>query len=179
MNQTAALVSLATGIPPYEFHQKQILEAAHHLLRIAIRSSKRYPPVCQHRHPHRYGVKPIEWYLEPRGWPERTQAFPGRRGSPVRRRRAKSHGAGRSWRNDIDTVVTVCSTGIATPTLEARVAGRLGFRRDVSRVPVLGLAAPAASRDYPLHRDWRKPGQAPTYSWWSSNFARSPFATTN
>ena len=40
---------------------------------------------------------------------------------------------------DIDTVVTVCSTGIATPTLEARVAGKLGFRADVSRVPVFGL----------------------------------------
>ncbi len=33
----------------------------------------------------------------------------------------------------------MCSTGIATPTLEARVAGKLGFRPDVSRVPVFGL----------------------------------------
>src|SRR4029077_4841267 len=40
---------------------------------------------------------------------------------------------------DIDTVVTVCSTGIATPTLEARVAGQLGLRSDVSRGPVFGL----------------------------------------
>jgi alkylresorcinol/alkylpyrone synthase len=40
---------------------------------------------------------------------------------------------------DIDTVVTVCSTGIATPTLEARLAGKIGFRPDVSRVPVFGL----------------------------------------
>src|SRR5262249_8790292 len=40
---------------------------------------------------------------------------------------------------DIDTVVTVCSTGIATPTLEARVADKMGFRADVSRVPVFGL----------------------------------------
>jgi alkylresorcinol/alkylpyrone synthase len=40
---------------------------------------------------------------------------------------------------DIDTVVMVCSTGIATPTLEARVAGKLGFRTDVSRVPIFGL----------------------------------------
>jgi alkylresorcinol/alkylpyrone synthase len=33
----------------------------------------------------------------------------------------------------------VCSTGIATPSLEARVAHRLGFRPDVARVPVFGL----------------------------------------
>src|SRR2546428_455005 len=40
---------------------------------------------------------------------------------------------------DIDTVVTVSSTGIATPSLDARVAGRLGFRADVERVPIFGL----------------------------------------
>ena len=41
--------------------------------------------------------------------------------------------------SDVDTVVTVCSTGIATPSLDARVHRRMGFRSDVSRVPVFGL----------------------------------------
>ena len=40
---------------------------------------------------------------------------------------------------EIDTIVTVSSTGIATPSLEARAAGELGFRADVCRVPVFGL----------------------------------------
>ena len=40
---------------------------------------------------------------------------------------------------DVDTIVTISSTGIATPSLEARVAGRMGFRPDVERVPVFGL----------------------------------------
>src|ERR1700744_2286409 len=76
MNHTAALVSLATAVPPHQFHQNQILQAAR--------------GVMADRHPefatlsslfantgirHRYGVKPMEWYLERRGWPERTQAF--------------------------------------------------------------------------------------------------------
>ncbi|MGH6970302.1 MAG: type III polyketide synthase, partial [Caulobacteraceae bacterium] len=39
----------------------------------------------------------------------------------------------------VDTVVTVSSTGISTPSLEARAMGRLGFRQDVARVPVFGL----------------------------------------
>jgi alkylresorcinol/alkylpyrone synthase len=41
--------------------------------------------------------------------------------------------------NTVDTVVTVSSTGIATPSLEARAAGRMGFRGDIDRVPVFGL----------------------------------------
>ena len=35
--------------------------------------------------------------------------------------------------------MTVSSTGIATPSVDARVMGRMGFRSDISRVPVFGL----------------------------------------
>jgi alkylresorcinol/alkylpyrone synthase len=39
----------------------------------------------------------------------------------------------------VDGVVTVSTTGIATPSLEARVGPRMGLRGDVRRVPVFGL----------------------------------------
>src|SRR5450631_504865 len=140
MSQTAALVSLATSIPPHQFHQKQILEAAHSLL------ADRYPEFetlsslfANTGIRHRYGVKPIEWYLEQRGWPERTEAF--LEGAEKLFIDVARNALARAdlEASDIDTVVTVCSTGIATPTLEARVAGKMGFRGDVSRVPVFGL----------------------------------------
>ena len=140
MNHTAALVSLATSIPPYQFHQKQILQAAHDLL------ADRYPQFetlsslfANTGIRHRYGVKPIEWYLERRGWPERTQAFLEGAESLFVDVARKAIARADLAAGDIDTVVTVCSTGIATPTLEARVAGKLGLRSDVSRVPVFGL----------------------------------------
>ena len=41
--------------------------------------------------------------------------------------------------DQIDGVVTVSTTGIATPSLEARVGPRIGLRADVRRVPVFGL----------------------------------------
>jgi len=40
---------------------------------------------------------------------------------------------------DVDCVVTVSSTGIATPSLEAQVFDEMGFRDDIMRVPVFGL----------------------------------------
>ncbi|MEN3348712.1 MAG: alkylresorcinol/alkylpyrone synthase [Bradyrhizobium sp.] len=140
MKQTAALVALATSVPPFLFRQGQILQAARNLL------ADRYPEFetlsslfANTGIQRRYGVKPIEWYLEPRGWPERTRAFLEGGESlfvdVARKALARADLSG----SDIDIVVTVCSTGIATPTLEARVAGRLGFRPDVSRVPVFGL----------------------------------------
>jgi len=140
MSQTAALVSLATSIPPHQFHQNQILQAAHGLL------ADRYPEFetlaslfANTGIRNRYAVQPMEWYLERRGWPERTQAFlEGAEKLFVDVARKALARADLSA-SEIDTVVTVCSTGIATPTLEARVAGEMGFRADVSRVPVFGL----------------------------------------
>jgi len=140
MSQTAALVSLATSIPPHQFHQNQILQAAHGLL------ADRYPEFetlaslfANTGIRNRYAVQPMEWYLERRGWPERTQAFlEGAEKLFVDVARKALARADLSA-GEIDTVVTVCSTGIATPTLEARVASEMGFRADVSRVPVFGL----------------------------------------
>jgi alkylresorcinol/alkylpyrone synthase len=136
----AALVSLATAVPPHQFHQQKILEAAHGLM------AARYPEFetlaslfANTGIHHRYGVKPIEWYLEPRGWPDRTQAFLEGAEALFIDVAQKALARADLGAEEIDTVVTVCSTGIATPTLEARVAGGMGFRSDVSRVPVFGL----------------------------------------
>ena len=140
VNRTAALVSLATAVPPHLFHQDQILQAARTVM------ADRYPEFetlsslfantgirC------RYGAKPMEWYLERRGWPERTQAFLEGAEALFLEVARKAIAQADLEANEIDTVVTVCSTGIATPTLDARIAGKLGLRTDVSRVPVFGL----------------------------------------
>ncbi len=140
MGHTAALVSLATAVPPHQFHQAQILEAARGVLARRYEQFETFSSLFANTGiRHRYGVKPIEWYLEPRGWPERTAAFlEGAESLFLNVARQAVARAGLAPCG-IDCVVTVCSTGIATPTLEARLAGKMGFRADVSRVPVFGL----------------------------------------
>ena len=41
--------------------------------------------------------------------------------------------------DQIDGIVMVSTTGIATPSLDARVGPNIGLRDDVRRVPVFGL----------------------------------------
>ncbi|MDB5639698.1 MAG: putative type polyketide synthase [Bradyrhizobium sp.] len=137
---TAALVSLATSVPPNVFLQKDVLAAAWDEFGARFPEFERFSSIFSNTGIiKRHGVKPFDWYLEPRGWPERTAAFLEGAEALFIDVAAKALANAGLTGGDIDTVVTVCSTGIATPSLEARVARRMGFRSDVARVPVFGL----------------------------------------
>jgi alkylresorcinol/alkylpyrone synthase len=46
---------------------------------------------------------------------------------------------------DVDAIMTVSSTGVVVPTIDARIFSRLGFRRDVKRLPIFGLGCVAGA----------------------------------
>jgi alkylresorcinol/alkylpyrone synthase len=47
--------------------------------------------------------------------------------------------------HDVDAIVTVSSTGVAVPTIDARLVSRLGLRPDVKRIPLFGLGCVAGA----------------------------------
>jgi alkylresorcinol/alkylpyrone synthase len=87
----------------------------------------------------RHIVAPQDWYMSGHGWHDRNQVYlEAAEQLFIEAATAAIEKAGLTP-SDIDGVVTVSTTGIATPSLEARVATRLGLRSDVRRVPVFGL----------------------------------------
>ncbi|MGH7009281.1 MAG: type III polyketide synthase, partial [Caulobacteraceae bacterium] len=134
------LVSLATASPPNLLTQAEVARAAREALGARLAEFERLFPVFDNAGILcRQSVKPIDWYLSPRGWPERTAAYlEGATALFIQAASAALEEAGLQA-EDVDTVVTVSSTGIATPSLEARAMASLGFRPDISRAPIFGL----------------------------------------
>ncbi|HVL77787.1 MAG TPA: 3-oxoacyl-[acyl-carrier-protein] synthase III C-terminal domain-containing protein [Sphingomicrobium sp.] len=87
----------------------------------------------------RHLVAPRDWYLEQRGWRERNSLYlesAERLFLDAAREAITRAGLAPS---DIDGIVSVSTTGIATPSIEARVGPQLGLRHDVRRMPLFGL----------------------------------------
>lgn len=136
----AALLSVATAVPPHVLSQTEVLEAARSLFSGRYKEFDRLSAVFSTAGiSTRRSVQPIEWFTQPRGWSERTEAYLRGAQDLFAEAAAKALGAAGVSAQEVDAVVTVSSTGIATPSLEARAHRELGFRDDVSRVPVFGL----------------------------------------
>ena len=134
------LISLATAVPPHRLTQTEAAERTRELFAHRLPDFGRIARIFKSTGiESRYLVKPIEWYLEPVGWPERNAAYLEGAQDLFVAAAEKAMDAAGCTASDVDTIVTISSTGIATPSLEARAASRLGFRSDVERVPVFGL----------------------------------------
>jgi alkylresorcinol/alkylpyrone synthase len=173
------LLALATAVPPNLLDQPTVATAAR---RIYAKSFARYPKLADvfanAGIERRYSVRPMEWFDAPHDWTERTQAYlDGASALFVQVAQAALDRAGVSA-CDVDVIVTVSSTGIATPSLEARVGAELGFKPSVTRVPVFGLGCAGVSLACRSAPDLPAPSRvrSSSWSWWSC--ARSPSAPT-
>ena len=69
----AALLSLSTSVPPHVFRQKDILDAAWDVFGSRFPDYDRFAGIFANTGIiKRHGVKPFDWYLTQRGWPERN-----------------------------------------------------------------------------------------------------------
>ena len=138
--QPCSLLSLATAVPPHVISQQDAKVRA----REAFGGNKalfdRLSGVFDNAGiAQRHIVAPQEWYMSSHGWHDRNAVYLEAAESLfVEAGSAAIEKAGLKP-NQIDGVVTVSTTGIATPSLEARAGPRMGLRDDVRRVPVFGL----------------------------------------
>lgn len=136
----SCLRSVATAVPPYVADQQVAKEIGRRAFSGRASLFERLSGVFDNAEiATRRLVAPLEWYEQPRGWAERNAVYLS--GSEAMFEDAARQAIAKAGLapGDIDGIVTVSTTGIATPSLEARVGPRLGLRGDVRRVPVFGL----------------------------------------
>jgi len=134
------LVSLATAVPSHVLRQDEIREAGRSVFGASKERFERLIPVYANAGIEtRYSCVPLEWYLEPHGWRDRSRLFVEHATDLLERAtRACLAGAGLGV-HDVDAVVAVSTSGIATPSLDALLMERLDMRRDLRRLPIFGL----------------------------------------
>jgi alkylresorcinol/alkylpyrone synthase len=140
MTLPVTLLSLATATPPHTLTQAVALDSARSLLAGGFDDFERMTSVFANAGiAERQLARPVEWYHKPRDFTERTAVYLEVALDLFVAAAENALAEAGLDAADIDTIVTVSSTGIATPTLDARAMARMGFRTDVSRIPVFGL----------------------------------------
>jgi alkylresorcinol/alkylpyrone synthase len=130
------IASLATAVPEHVTGQEEVAERAHRIYPQFARLDALYANTGIER---RYSVEPKQWYLQTHTWEERTQCYQRHAIELLEKVSVQAVAEAGLELSDIDTIVTNTITGIAIPTLEARLVNRLPFRPDVQRLPIFGF----------------------------------------
>jgi len=134
------LHGLSTCVPPHALPQDEVRDRAHEILGPRFKGFDRLAPVFDTSGVRmRYSVAPFDWFEQAGGWTDRNSRYMDG-ATDLYVAAATKALADASWTaGEVDILVTVSSTGIATPTLEAQAKTRMGFRDDCLRVPLFGL----------------------------------------
>jgi alkylresorcinol/alkylpyrone synthase len=138
--QQCSLLSLATAVPPHVIEQQDAKACAREAFGGKKALFDRLAGVFDNAGiARRHIVAPQEWYMSAHGWHDRNAVYLEAAESLFVEAASDAIEKAGLAPEQIDGVVTVSTTGIATPSLEARVGPLMGFRDDVRRVPMFGL----------------------------------------
>lgn len=137
---TPCLLGVAGAVPPHAIDQGTIRNAARSIFGPKLRDFERLAPVFDNAGiSTRYTSRPLEWYLTERSWTEKNDAYLETAIELLEQAAMTCIVRAGRQPADIAAVVTVSSTGIATPSLDALLIERLGLRQETIRLPVFGL----------------------------------------
>jgi len=136
------LAGLATAVPAHVLDQDAIRAAAaeHGIFGDALRVNSPMWRVFDNAGiATRRSCMPIEWHARGHGWRERSQVYLDSALALLETAARDCVARAGCGFAEIDAVVTVGTTGIATPSLEAHLLNRLPLRNDIIRLPIFGL----------------------------------------
>jgi alkylresorcinol/alkylpyrone synthase len=133
------LLGIKSAVPPFVIAQTDAAQYARQLF-AEVRDISRLITIFQNTGiERRYSCVPIDWYLGDHGWMDRTELYVSSAVDLLEDVALKLLAETGLGKDEIDAVVLVSTTGVATPSLDALLIERLNLRRDVQRLPIFGL----------------------------------------
>lgn len=135
------IIGIGTAVPPHIVTQDQARDYAAEHFRRFLPHMNRLTAVFKHAAiDKRHFVVPVEW------WDAADHSLPERNDIYLREARIigqqaieRALSAAGLTPQDVDNLIVVSSSGIATPSMDALVINGLNMRPDVRRVPIWGL----------------------------------------
>lgn len=132
-------------LPPHRYAQQQITDAFADSVRAPVRVE-----LLRRLHENaqvdtRHLVIPLDSYLELRNFGDSNDVFIEHAvalGAAAVRNALDEAGLAPS---DVDLIISTTVTGVAVPSIEARIAAEVGLRPDVKRIPMFGLGCVAGA----------------------------------
>jgi len=130
------ILSVATALPQHMVEQVEALERAKTVFPHLARMEALYSNTGIDT---RYSCEPYQWCQEAHGWEERTAVYQRHALALLEEVAVKAVAAAGLALDDIDMLVVNTITGLAIPSLDARLMNRLPFRKTVERLPIFGF----------------------------------------
>jgi alkylresorcinol/alkylpyrone synthase len=132
-------MAVATAVPPFVLDQSDVARRVEYVFGSQRDVARLIPIFGNAGISRRYSCVPVEWYTEPHGWKERNDLYLENAVALFEKVTLALLEKAKITRDAIDAIVTVSTTGIATPSLDALLVEKLQLRRDIKRLPIFGL----------------------------------------
>ncbi|MBO8164399.1 MAG: type III polyketide synthase [Brevibacillus sp.] len=151
------ILSVGTAEPPYEISQKDSMELAYEMFRDRFPHIERLMKIFDHTEirSRRFCV-PADWFREEHRFSEKNDQYieaATQLGAEAVVRCVQKRGL---TPHDIDCLIYVSSTGISTPSIDARILNLLDMREDTTRIPIWGLGCAAGAMGISRASDYAK-----------------------
>ena len=133
------LAALATAVPPFALDQDRVTAQMRRLFAGSARFERLLPVFANSGIERRYSAVPLDWFERPHSWPERNRTYLASALDLLETVAGRLLDRAESSPDEVGAVVTVSTTGLATPSLDALLIERMRLPRDVQRLPIFGL----------------------------------------
>jgi alkylresorcinol/alkylpyrone synthase len=135
-NFDVEIASVATAVPVHKVHQADIAERAKAVFPHLARLESLYGNTGIET---RYACEPPYWYYERHGWEARTAVFQRHALDLLEEVALNAIKAAGIGLHDVGALVVNTITGLAIPSLDAKLMNRLQMSPSVERLPIFGL----------------------------------------